>query len=193
MGGDRVARAGAADERVDAVVIGGGQAGLATSRRTREDIMELHEAVSAYEAGTRRFLDAARGVPADALDRRHPDGWSARQVIHHVADSEAQSYARLRRLLAEPDPVIQGYDEAAWAAAPALGYEELPVEHAIAVTAAVRAASLDLVRRLVPVDLERSGRHTESGAYTVRTWLETYVAHPADHADQLERALRGEA
>jgi DinB superfamily len=155
--------------------------------------MDIHEAAAAYEVGTRRFLDAARAAPAHALDRRHPDGWSARQVIHHVADSEAQSYARLRRLLAEPDPLIQGYDEAAWAAAPALGYEELPVEHAIAVTAAVRAASLDLVRRMGPADLERSGRHSEAGTYSVRTWLGLYIAHPADHAAQLERALRGEA
>jgi hypothetical protein len=155
--------------------------------------MDIQEAAAAYEAATRRFLDAARGAPADGLDRRHPDGWSARQVIHHVADSEAQSYARLRRLLAEPQPVIQGYDEAAWAAAPALGYDTLPVEHPIAVTAAVRAASLDLVRRLSPADLERAGRHSESGPYTVRTWLDLYIAHPADHAGQLERALRGEA
>ena len=154
--------------------------------------MELDGAAAAYEAGTRRFLEAARTAPADALDRRHPDGWSARQVIHHVADSEAQSYARLRRLLAEPDPLISGYDEAAWAVAPALGYEELPVEHAIAVTEAVRAASLDIVRRLTPADLERAGRHSDSGAYSVRTWLEVYVAHPADHAAQLERAVRGE-
>lgn len=155
--------------------------------------MDIAAAAAAYEAGTRRFLEAARSAPSDALDRRHPDGWSARQVIHHVADSEAQSYARLRRLLAEPDPLIQGYDEAAWAAAPALGYETLPVEHAIAVTAAVREASLDLVRRLGPADLDRAGRHSEAGAYSVRTWLELYAAHPSDHAAQLERALRGEA
>jgi hypothetical protein len=32
--------------------------------------------------------------------------WSARQCIHHMADSEAQSYARLRRLVAEPEGSI---------------------------------------------------------------------------------------
>jgi hypothetical protein len=155
--------------------------------------MDIDEIAAAYEAATARFLEAGRAAPPSLLDRRHPGSWSARQVIHHVADSEAQSYARLRRLLAEPDPVIEGYDEAAWAASPALGYGELPVDGSIAVTAAVRASSLALIRRLTPEDLDRSGRHTESGAYTVRGWLTTYVAHPADHADQLERALRGEA
>ena len=65
-----------------------------------------------------------------------------------MADSEAQSYARLRRLVAEPNPIIQGYDEAAWANEPKLAYADGPVENSIAVFAAVRAASLDLIKRL---------------------------------------------
>ena len=146
-----------------------------------------------YERATADFLAAAADVTPASLDHHHPDGWSARQVIHHVADSEAQSYARLRRLLAEPDPVIQGYDEAAWACAPALGYTELPIENSLAVFAAVRASSLDIIRRLSPDDLELAGTHSESGPYSVARWLEVYSAHPAEHADQLRRALRGEA
>ena len=146
-----------------------------------------------YERATAAFIAAAAEAAPEELDRHHPEGWSARQVIHHVADSEAQSYARLRRLMAEPEPIIQGYDEAAWACAPALGYTELPIENSLAVFAAVRASSLDIIRRLTPDDLERAGVHTESGPYSVRTWLATYSAHPAEHADQLRRALREEA
>lgn len=154
---------------------------------------DIRAMADAYERATAEFLASAASVTPADLDLRHPDGWSARQVIHHVADSEAQSYARLRRLLAEPDPVIQGYDEAAWASAPALGYTELPVENSLAVFAAVRASSLDLIRRLTPADLDRTGTHTESGSYSVRTWLATYSAHPAEHADQVRRALREQA
>ncbi len=146
-------------------------------------------AVADYRAATEEFLAAAALAGPPALDRRVADGWSARQVIHHVADAEAQSYARLRRLLAEPGPLIQGYDEGAWAACPALGYEELAVENALAVFRAVRAASADLLERLTPEDLAREGRHTESGAYSVTTWLETYTRHPREHAAQLAEAL----
>lgn len=146
-----------------------------------------------FERATAEFLAASSDVAPATLDLHHPDGWSARQVIHHVADSEAQSYARLRRLLAEPDPVIQGYDEAAWASAPELGYTELPIENSLAVFAAVRASSLDIIRRLSPGDLGRSGVHSESGPYSVSRWLEVYSGHPAEHADQLRRALRSEA
>jgi hypothetical protein len=78
--------------------------------------MSLSDDVAAYSMATSQFLHDATVVNDDNLDRHVEGGWSARQVIHHIADSEAQSYARLRRLLAEPaGSVIQGYDEAAWA------------------------------------------------------------------------------
>ena len=156
---------------------------------TSPGAIDIAAIADAYEAATGTFLLAAQAADPDDLDRHAPGDWSARQVIHHVADSEAQSYARLRRLLAEPDPVIQGYDEAAWASAPLLGYTELPVENSLAVFAAVRSSSLDIIRRLSPADLDRTGVHSESGSYGVRQWLEIYAQHPADHAEQLRRAL----
>jgi uncharacterized damage-inducible protein DinB len=142
-----------------------------------------------YEAATNEFLIAVASISPSQYDRRVEGGWSPRQVIHHVADSEAQSYARLRRLVAEPaGVVIQGYDEALWAASPRLGYEELPFEHSLAVFSAVRQASLDVLRRLDENDLQREGVHTESGPYSVRTWVDTYVRHPKEHAAQLLEA-----
>jgi len=153
---------------------------------------DINTIATDYERATAVFLAAAADVTPATLDVHHPDGWSARQVIHHVADSEAQSYARIRRLLAEPDPMIQGYDEAAWACAPALGYTKLPIENSLAVFAAVRASSLDIIRRLTPADLALAGTHSESGPYSVARWLEVYSGHPAEHADQLRRALRSE-
>jgi len=153
----------------------------------------IAEWAAEYEAATRYFLNLANSVAPENLDSKHPQGWSARQIIHHCADSEAQSYARLRRLIAEPEgSTIQGYDEGLWAANPVLGYEVLPVEHSIAVFAAVRAASLDMIKRLHESDLQKSGVHTESGTYTIEKWLESYTRHPNDHGKQMERAVKGE-
>lgn len=144
----------------------------------------------AYAQATAEFDQLASAVPPELLGSRQPGEWSARQIIHHVADSEAQSYARLRRLVSEPEgSIIQGYDEGAWAECEALGYETLPVENSLAVYRAVRDSSLDVLRRLTPEDLDRQGVHTESGDYSVRTWITNYTAHPIDHADQLRRAL----
>jgi len=156
--------------------------------------MDIREAAAAYESSTQFFLNLARGVTPELLDVHHENGWSARQVIHHMADSEAQSYARLRRLVAEPDgSVIQGYDEAAWANEPKLAYADGDVANSIAVYAAVRAASLDLVKRLTESDLEKFGEHSEAGKYTIARWLQTYTKHPYDHGDQMVRATKGQA
>jgi hypothetical protein len=152
--------------------------------------MSLTDDVAAYSMATSQFLHDATVVNDENLDRHVQGGWSARQVIHHLADSEAQSYARLRRLLAEPaGSVIQGYDEAAWAESPALGYKDLPIAHPLEVFKAVRLASLDVLSRLRESDLERYGEHTDSGRYTLATWLEIYTQHPRAHAEQLLEAV----
>lgn len=152
--------------------------------------MNLDDVTRDYEASTLAFVREAERVTDENVDRHVSGGWSARQIIHHIADSEAQSYARLRRLLAEPlGSVIQGYDEAAWAESEALGYRELPIQNSLMVFIAVRSASLDIVKRLTPEDLDRYGEHTESGRYSVATWLDAYTRHPREHATQLAEAL----
>ena len=156
--------------------------------------VDLKEAAAAYEAASQYFLNLARGITPDLLDVHAENEWSARQCIHHMADSEAQSYARLRRVVAEPDgSIIQGYDEGAWANEPKLGYVDGYVANSIAVYAAVRASSLDLIKRLEEGDLEKFGVHTESGNYSVARWLENYTKHPYDHGDQMVRATKGQA
>jgi len=148
--------------------------------------MNIAQICADYAAATEEFLAAATGVEPDQLDRHLEGEWSPRQVIHHMADSEAQSYARLRRLLAEPvGTLILGYDEAAWGACAVLGYTSLPVENSLDVIRAVRRSSLDILARLVPEDLDRQGAHSESGPYSVANWINTYCSHPREHALQI--------
>ena len=75
-----------------------------------------------YRAATEQFLNLVHSLKSSDLDKSDSDGWTPRQIIHHLADSEAQSYARLRRLIAEPGSIIQGYNENKWAESPTLGY-----------------------------------------------------------------------
>jgi hypothetical protein len=82
------------------------------------------------------------------LDKTDVEGWSPRQVIHHMADSEAQSYARLRRLIAEPGTTIQGYDEGKWAEDPTLGYKSEAIDTPLEVIKSVRKSSYELLKRL---------------------------------------------
>jgi hypothetical protein len=151
--------------------------------------MLISNFASDYEASTRQFLELVQTLNEADLDRSDAEGWTPRQVIHHLADSEAQSYARLRRLIAEPGTTIQGYDEGKWAANSTLGYSEADVTTAVAVFTAVRNASYQLILRLSEAELENSGTHSESGEYSVRTWLDTYTNHPKDHAQQIREQL----
>ena len=138
-----------------------------------------------YESATQKFLDAVDSFPVANLDQPKKDGWNARQIIHHLADSESQSYARLRRLIAEPGSVIQGYDENKWAASQVLGYKDLPIEISLALFKASREASLTIVKRLTPELLNNSGIHSQSGEYSINKWMTSYTNHPQDHARQL--------
>lgn len=152
--------------------------------------MSITQFAADYQAATREFLTLAQSLKENDLDRADAEGWTPRQVIHHVADSEAQSYARLRRLIAEPGTIIQGYDEGKWAESPTLGYAQSPVESSIAVFAAVREASHHLILRLSESELDNSGTHSESGEYSVRDWIRTYTNHPTDHANQIREQLK---
>jgi hypothetical protein len=152
--------------------------------------MSISDFAAQYEAATRQFLELITSLSQSELDLSDADGWTPRQVIHHVADSEAQSYARLRRLIAEPGTTIQGYDEGKWAANPTLGYSDTDVAGSIAVFTAVRNSSHQLILRLTEKELDNSGTHSESGEYSIRTWLETYINHPRDHAAQIKEQLK---
>jgi hypothetical protein len=111
-------------------------------------------------------------------------------VVHHLADSETNSYLRLRKLLAETDPQIQGYDEAEFARV--LHYDR-PIERSLAVFKAVRESTSELLDVLAEDDWGRAGTHSESGSYSVEGWLEIYADHGLAHADQIARARVGAA
>ena len=71
--------------------------------------------IERYRDGHRVVTEALAGIKEDELDRSASADWTPRQIAHHLADSEMMSAIRIRRLLTEDEPVIHGYDEAAFA------------------------------------------------------------------------------
>jgi len=139
-----------------------------------------------YREGYQAVVDALSGADDADLDRRPAAGeWTARQVVHHLADSEMTSAIRLRRLLAEDDPVIAGYNEVEFAR---LLFYDRPIEASLAAFRGARESTAAILERLSDDQWQRRGTHTESGAYGVETWLEIYAAHGHDHAEQIRRA-----
>jgi hypothetical protein len=141
-----------------------------------------------YSRGPALLKAALARIPAAAMQwRPGPGKWSAHEIIVHCADSETNAHARLRFLLAEQNPVIQGYDQARWALA--LDYHSLPLAPALATVEAVRANTVPILQRMGEADWKRIGQHTESGPYAAEDWLAIYAEHLEKHARQLERNL----
>jgi hypothetical protein len=149
---------------------------------------DREELIRQYADGPRLLRTALAKVPAEAMQwRPAPGKWSVHEIIVHCADSETNAHMRIRYLVAEPDPVILGYDQDRWAVV--FDYHAHPIEPALAAIDAARANTVPLLRRLAATAWDRTGRHSESGAYDVRTWLRTYAEHLDIHVRQIERNL----
>ncbi|MCC7014164.1 MAG: DinB family protein [Planctomycetes bacterium] len=141
-----------------------------------------------YVDAPARLRTALERVPKDALQwRPAPDKWSIHEVVAHCADSETVAATRIRYVVCEDQPVIQGYDQDRWARAS--NYHSMPLELALRQVEQVHAWTAEFLRALPDSALERVATHTESGAYSAEKWLRIYAKHIDDHVVQIERTL----
>lgn len=144
------------------------------------------ELIDRYAAGYDEVVRALDGFPDGALTAHPIAGkWSAAEIIHHLADSEMTSAIRLRRLLTDENPVIQGYDQDLFASV--FKYNEREIAPSLDAFRAARETTVQILRRMSDDEWKRKGTHTESGEYSVDDWLEIYAAHAHGHADQIRR------
>jgi hypothetical protein len=142
--------------------------------------------IEKYRQGPRVVSEALRGISERELDARPATGkWSPREIVHHLADSEMTSAIRLRRLIAEDHPKIQGYDQDEYARR--LSYDR-PIRASLEAFRAARETTAEILDRLTEAQWGREGTHSESGPYAVERWLEIYAAHAHNHAEQITRA-----
>ena len=144
------------------------------------------EFIARYKNGYLQVVEALKGITPDELDFcPAPNKWSPREIVHHLADSEMTSAIRLRKLLVETDAQIQGYDQEEFARK--LHYGKRPIEPALMALQAARATTSQLLDLMSEKDWQRTGNHSESGAYSAEKWLEIYAVHAHNHADQIRR------
>jgi hypothetical protein len=148
---------------------------------------ERGQLVAQYREGVDAVEAALEGVTEAELDHRPgPGEWTIREVVHHLADSEMTSAIRIRRLLAEDQPTLQGYDQEEFVRR--LHYADRPIGSALSAIRAARETTAEILDLMTPADWQRKGTHTESGEYHVEGWLRIYSRHCHDHADQIRRA-----
>ena len=123
---------------------------------------------------------AVSGLNAEQLDTPYrPEGWTVRQVVHHVPDSHLNAYVRFKLALTEDHPTIRPYDEAKWARLPDSSIT--PIEVSLQLLAALQSRWVDLVRSMQPTDFARTLLHPDRGTLTLDQMLAMYAWHSAHH------------
>lgn len=147
---------------------------------------ERAQLIAQYGAGYDEVVKSLEGFPAEALTAHPiPGKWSACEIVQHLADSEMNSAIRIRKLLAEDNPMIQGYDQEGFATR--FNYNERDIAPALDAFRGARATTMQLLASVSDEDWQREGTHTESGRYTAEDWLKIYAAHAHNHAAQIHR------
>jgi hypothetical protein len=126
-----------------------------------------------------RLRAAVHGLTDARLDTPYREGgWTIRQVVHHFADSHANSYIRFKLALTEDWPTIKAYDEAAWARLPD---SRMPIEPSLEFLAGVHARLVGLLESMSEEDFQRGFTHPERGRVTLASNLAIYDWHSHHH------------
>ncbi len=159
------------------------------------DRSQFSSMIEEYERGAAVPSTWARGLSAKELNTPPPTGapgkWTIQQIILHVLDSDLIATHRMKRIIAEENPLLISYDETAFAAR--LNYEKLDAAQAAELFRLNRLHTAAILRALPESVLDRSGVHNERGKVTLADMLQMYVQHVPHHGKFVEakRQLMG--
>ncbi|MSO20321.1 MAG: metal-dependent hydrolase [Acidobacteria bacterium] len=118
-----------------------------------------------------------------------PGKWSARFLLHHIADAETVLFDRIRRIISEPRQVLWAFDQDAWAKG--LDYSHVPLDLSRRIYDSVRAGVIYQAR----LHYDSSGHlefvHNETGVRTLKAEFDKVASHNEHHLEQIALALKG--
>lgn len=146
---------------------------------------ERREKIKSYGMAYQLLVAALERYPRPMWQfRLSPDHWTIHEIVVHIADSEASSYFRCRRLLAEPGSTVPGYDEVRWARE--LSYHEQSTDDAVELFKWLRYKTYRLIENIPETAWSHTVEHSESGTMTMDDWLDTYARHIPEHIAQMD-------
>jgi hypothetical protein len=150
------------------------------------DSAERQRKIESYGRGYAQLVEALSEFPQEMWHFHSPDDpWSIHQIVVHITDSEANSYIRCRRCLAEPGKSVMAYDEYGWSVA--LRYQEQDAQEALELFKWLRLRSYTLIRSLPDFAWTQTMEHPQQGTMTLDDWLDVYEGHIPDHIEQMQR------
>lgn len=149
---------------------------------------ELSELLERYRRGAELIATVLTGAAGSELDFvPEPGKWSVRQIVAHLADAETVGAVRVRRVIAEENPPLLGYDQDLWARN--LNYHRRRSSESLESFRRIRLENYALLKDLPEAAFERTGNHSERGPLSLRQLVEMYATHAEKHAQQVQ-ALR---
>ena len=146
---------------------------------------EREDKIESYGRAYETLIDGLRQFPKETWDFRDEHGcWSIREHLVHIADSEANSYIRCRRFIAEPGQPLMAYDENAWGAA--LGYPDRDPRQSMELFRLLRHQTYNLIKMLPESTWSNVCFHPENGDMTLDDWLTVYEAHIPEHLSYMQ-------
>lgn len=125
------------------------------------------------------IIKAIEGLNEEQIDTRYrPEGWTVRQVIHHVADSHLNSFCRFKLALTEDHPTIRPYYEDRWATLPD---SKMPVDVSLKIIEGIHQRWAEILISMTDDDFRRELIHPESGNWTLEKMLGLYDWHSKHH------------
>lgn len=147
---------------------------------------ERERRIESYGDAHARLVDALKEFPREMWGYRPaPGDWTIQEIVIHIADSEANSFIRARRLIAEPGSAVLGYDESLWARV--LRYGEQSADDAVELFRWLRLTTWKLIRELPAETWMHTVVHSDSGPMTMDQWLDIYDRHVHEHIEQMQR------
>jgi DinB superfamily len=144
---------------------------------TEDQKKDSIEAIAQAPANLRA---AIKGFSPQQLDTPYrPEGWTVRQVVHHVPDSHLNAYVRFKLALTEDEPTIKSYAEDRWATL--ADTHSTPVEVSLTLLESLHDRWVRLLRSLHKDDWQRAFRHPELGEVTLERNLALYAWHGRHH------------
>jgi DinB superfamily len=148
-------------------------------RKIEYHTQEILEFIAILEKLPSQMRAAVAGLSEAQLETQYrPDGWTLRQVVHHVPDSHMNSYVRFKLAITEENPTIKPYDEAAWSL---LADSSVPVEISLTLLEALHTRWVILLRSFKPQDWKRTLNHPQNGPMTLEYALALYAWHSRHH------------
>jgi uncharacterized damage-inducible protein DinB len=127
-----------------------------------------------------RLREAVKGLSEAQLDTPYrPEGWTIRQVVHHLPDSHLNSYVRFKLALTEDEPMIKPYAEDRWAEL--ADTKVTPIDVSLTLLDSLHERWMKLLRSLTPEQWKRTFRHPELGVMTLEKNLALYAWHGRHH------------